>query len=101
MFVIFIIVNCAKKIKRSFIVSDFYTGHRPRSPRQNTVGGASPGPSSLSSPQASTVPVDSVATPTSAASPISASSAPSLAAIPVTEGLDLFKECKCFLFQCM
>lgn len=98
-FVIFIIVKCDDKIKCNFIVADFQIGHRPRSPRQNIVGGAPPGPSSMSSPQAGIVPHDSVATPNSAASPMSASSAPSMAAIPVTEGLDLFKAYRCFLFQ--
>uniref|UniRef100_A0A8B9JHV8 Ataxin 2 n=1 Tax=Astyanax mexicanus TaxID=7994 RepID=A0A8B9JHV8_ASTMX len=53
--------------------------HRPRSPRQNSMGGAPPVPSSLSSPQAGTVPVDSMTTPTSATSPTSASPSPNLA----------------------
>ncbi|XP_017307249.2 ataxin-2 isoform X4 [Ictalurus punctatus] len=64
-------------------------GHRPRSPRQTIVGGPPPGPSSLSSPQAGTVPVDSVATPTLATSPISASPAPIMSAIPVTEAKEI------------
>ncbi|XP_053466267.1 ataxin-2 isoform X7 [Ictalurus furcatus] len=64
-------------------------GHRPRSPRQTIVGGPPPGPSSLSSPQAGTVPVDSVATPTLATSPISASPAPIMGAIPVTEAKEI------------
>ncbi|KAK3538928.1 hypothetical protein QTP86_023470, partial [Hemibagrus guttatus] len=65
-------------------------GHRPRSPRQNIVGGAPPGPSSSSSsPQAGTVPVESMATPTSGTSPISASPAPNMAAIPVTEAKEI------------
>ncbi|XP_058231284.1 ataxin-2 isoform X9 [Hemibagrus wyckioides] len=65
-------------------------GHRPRSPRQNIVGGAPPGPSSSSpSPQAGTVPVESMATPTSTTSPISASPAPNMAAIPVTEAKEI------------
>ncbi|XP_017542686.1 ataxin-2 isoform X3 [Pygocentrus nattereri] len=59
--------------------------HRPRSPRQNSVGGAPPGPSSLSSPQAGTVPVDSMTTPASATSPTTASPAPNLAATPLAE----------------
>ncbi|XP_072520538.1 ataxin-2 isoform X3 [Salminus brasiliensis] len=59
--------------------------HRPRSPRQNNMGGAPPVPSSLSSPQAGTVPVDSVTTPTSATSPTTASPAPNLASTPVAE----------------
>uniref|UniRef100_A0A3B1JIM4 Ataxin 2 n=1 Tax=Astyanax mexicanus TaxID=7994 RepID=A0A3B1JIM4_ASTMX len=56
--------------------------HRPRSPRQNSMGGAPPVPSSLSSPQAGTVPVDSMTTPTSATSPTSASPSPNLAEGP-------------------
>ncbi|XP_046697585.1 ataxin-2 isoform X1 [Silurus meridionalis] len=64
-------------------------GHRPRSPRQSTVGGAPSGPSSSSSPQAGTVPVDPVTTPTSATSPILASPAPNMAAIPVTEAKEI------------
>uniref|UniRef100_A0A3B4DQF9 Sm domain-containing protein n=1 Tax=Pygocentrus nattereri TaxID=42514 RepID=A0A3B4DQF9_PYGNA len=57
--------------------------HRPRSPRQNSVGGAPPGPSSLSSPQAGTVPVDSMTTPASATSPTTASPAPNLACLRI------------------
>lgn len=59
--------------------------HRPRSPRQNSVGGAPPVPSSMSSPQAGTVPVDSMTTPTSATSPTTASPSPNLAATPLAE----------------
>ncbi|KAL2079574.1 hypothetical protein ACEWY4_025318 [Coilia grayii] len=60
--------------------------HRPRSPRQSNLGGASPGPaSSVSSPQAGTAPVDSVANPMSAGSPIAASPASNLAATPSAE----------------
>ncbi|XP_066515576.1 ataxin-2-like isoform X3 [Hoplias malabaricus] len=56
--------------------------HRPRSPRQSSMGAVPSGPSSLSSPQAGTVPVDSVATPIS---PTTASPAPNLAATPLAE----------------
>ncbi|KAM6954717.1 ataxin-2 isoform 2-T2 [Aplochiton taeniatus] len=59
--------------------------HRPRSPRQNSVGGASPGSSSLPSPQTGTAPVEVVATPTSASSPTAASPAPNMAATPSAE----------------
>uniref|UniRef100_A0A3P8VLW2 Ataxin 2 n=1 Tax=Cynoglossus semilaevis TaxID=244447 RepID=A0A3P8VLW2_CYNSE len=52
--------------------------HRPRSPRQNSVGGASPGSSSLS-PQIGAAPVETLAAPTSA-SPIAASTAPNMVA---------------------
>ncbi|XP_069555737.1 ataxin-2 isoform X8 [Brachyistius frenatus] len=55
--------------------------HRPRSPRQNSMGGASPGPSSssLPSPQTGTAPVETVAAP-SASSPTAASPAPNMVA---------------------
>ncbi|GAA6223115.1 ataxin-2-like isoform X2 [Lates japonicus] len=56
--------------------------HRPRSPRQNSMGGASPGSSSLPSPQTGTAPVETVATPTSASSPTAASPAPNMVASP-------------------
>ncbi|XP_076853690.1 ataxin-2 isoform X3 [Brachyhypopomus gauderio] len=59
--------------------------HRPRSPRQNSVGGAPPGPA-LSSPQAGSV--DTVTTPTSVTSPTTASPAPNMAAIPLVEAKD-------------
>uniref|UniRef100_A0AAZ3RHE7 LsmAD domain-containing protein n=1 Tax=Oncorhynchus tshawytscha TaxID=74940 RepID=A0AAZ3RHE7_ONCTS len=49
--------------------------HRPRSPRQNNMGGASPGPS----PQTGSTPVEPVNTPMSASSP-TASPAPNMAA---------------------
>lgn len=58
--------------------------HRPRSPRQNNVGRASPGSSSLSSPQTGTAPVETVATLSSASSPTAAS--PALVASPSGEG---------------
>ncbi|XP_054466708.1 ataxin-2 isoform X10 [Anoplopoma fimbria] len=50
--------------------------HRPRSPRQNSMGGAS----SLPAPQTGTAPVETVATATSASSPTAASPAPSMVA---------------------
>ncbi|XP_037536899.1 ataxin-2 [Nematolebias whitei] len=56
--------------------------HRPRSPRQNSMGGASPGSSSLSSPQTGTTPVETVTTLTSAASPAAASPAPNIVTSP-------------------
>ncbi|XP_030630584.1 ataxin-2 isoform X2 [Chanos chanos] len=59
--------------------------HRPRSPRQNSVGGAPPGSAPLTSPQAGTVPVDTVTTPTSATSPTAASPASNLAVTPSAE----------------
>ncbi|XP_029493033.1 ataxin-2-like isoform X4 [Oncorhynchus nerka] len=49
--------------------------HRPRSPRQKSMGGASPGPS----PQTGSTPVEPVNTPMSASSP-TASPAPNMAA---------------------
>ncbi|CAB1321493.1 unnamed protein product [Coregonus sp. 'balchen'] len=58
--------------------------HRPRSPRQNSMGGASPGPSSLPLPLTGTTPVEPVTTP-SASSPTAASPAPNMAATPSAE----------------
>ncbi|XP_027133530.1 ataxin-2 isoform X8 [Larimichthys crocea] len=52
--------------------------HRPRSPRQNNMGGVSTGSSSLPSPQTGTVPVETAATPTSASSPTVASPTPNM-----------------------
>uniref|UniRef100_A0A4W5MAV9 Ataxin 2 n=1 Tax=Hucho hucho TaxID=62062 RepID=A0A4W5MAV9_9TELE len=43
--------------------------HRPRSPRQNSMGGASPGPPSHPSPQIGSAPVEPVTTPMSVSSP--------------------------------
>lgn len=62
------------------------TAHRPRSPRQNSLGGASSGASTVSSPQTGMTPVDSVATPMTTGSPIAASPASNLAATPSAEG---------------
>ncbi|XP_054895023.1 ataxin-2 isoform X7 [Poeciliopsis prolifica] len=64
--------------------------HRPRSPRQNNVGRASPGSSSLSSPQTGTAPIETVTTLTSASSPTAASPAPNMVVSPSGDG----KECR-------
>ncbi|XP_061585384.1 ataxin-2 isoform X3 [Cololabis saira] len=64
--------------------------HRPRSPRQNSLGGASPGSSSLPSPQTGTAPVESVTTLTLASSPTAASPAPNMVTSPSGDG----KECR-------
>ncbi|XP_032434365.1 ataxin-2 isoform X6 [Xiphophorus hellerii] len=64
--------------------------HRPRSPRQNNVGRASPGSSSLSSPQTGMAPIETVTTVTSASSPTAASPAPNMVASPSGDG----KECR-------
>ncbi|XP_023834915.1 ataxin-2 isoform X9 [Salvelinus sp. IW2-2015] len=58
--------------------------HRPRSPRQNSMGGASPGPSSLPLAQTGTTPVEP-ATTQSASSPTAASPARDMAATPSAE----------------
>ncbi|XP_071012063.1 ataxin-2-like isoform X12 [Oncorhynchus clarkii lewisi] len=57
--------------------------HRPRSPRQNSMGGASPGPS----PQTGSTPVEPVNTSMSASSP-TASPAPNMAATSSAEAKD-------------
>ncbi|CAK6950664.1 ataxin-2 isoform X10 [Scomber scombrus] len=64
--------------------------HRPRSPRQNSMGGASPASSSLPSPQTGTAPVETAATPTSAPSPTAASPAPNMVTSPSGDA----KECR-------
>nr|XP_020449572.1 ataxin-2 isoform X4 [Monopterus albus] len=64
--------------------------HRPRSPRQNNMGGASPGSSSLPSPQTGTAPVETAVTPTSASSPTAASPAPNMVTSPSGDA----KECR-------
>ncbi|XP_075875579.1 ataxin-2 isoform X5 [Nelusetta ayraudi] len=63
--------------------------HRPRSPRQNSLGGASPGGSSLPSPQTATAPVENATTPASAPSPTAASPAPNMVTSPSGDA----KEC--------
>uniref|UniRef100_A0A8C4HQ52 Sm domain-containing protein n=1 Tax=Dicentrarchus labrax TaxID=13489 RepID=A0A8C4HQ52_DICLA len=68
----------------------FSSAHRPRSPRQNSMGGASTGSSSLPSPQTGTAPVETAATPTSASSPTAASPAPNMVASPSGDA----KECR-------
>ncbi|XP_077571282.1 ataxin-2 isoform X4 [Stigmatopora nigra] len=50
--------------------------HRPRSPRQNSIGGVPPSSASLS--QTGTAPADSFAPPTSDSAPTAASSAPNM-----------------------
>uniref|UniRef100_A0A8C6URY4 Ataxin 2 n=1 Tax=Neogobius melanostomus TaxID=47308 RepID=A0A8C6URY4_9GOBI len=60
--------------------------HRPRSPRQNSVSGASPGSSSLPSPQTGTAPIESTGTPC-ASSPTAASPAPNMLP-PSADGKD-------------
>ncbi|XP_060894672.1 ataxin-2 isoform X12 [Labrus mixtus] len=64
--------------------------HRPRSPRQNSMGGASPGSSSIPSPQTGATPVETAATPTSTSSPTAASPAPGMVASPLADA----KECR-------
>ncbi|XP_062237637.1 ataxin-2 isoform X9 [Platichthys flesus] len=64
--------------------------HRPRSPRQNSMGGASPGSSSLPSPQTGTAPVETVVTPISASSPTAACPAPNMVASSTGDA----KECR-------
>uniref|UniRef100_A0A7N8XQY1 Ataxin 2 n=1 Tax=Mastacembelus armatus TaxID=205130 RepID=A0A7N8XQY1_9TELE len=63
--------------------------HRPRSPRQNSMGGTSPGSSSLPSPQSGAAPVEIIATPT-ASSPTAASPSPSMVTSPSGDA----KECR-------
>ncbi|XP_074829280.1 ataxin-2 isoform X5 [Natator depressus] len=61
--------------------------HRPRSPRQSSVGSTATGPA-LSSPQAGTIPTESVAMPVPAASPTPASPASNRAVTPSSEAKD-------------
>ncbi|XP_034647203.1 ataxin-2 isoform X10 [Trachemys scripta elegans] len=61
--------------------------HRPRSPRQSSVGSTPAGPA-LSSPQAGTIPTESVAMPVPAASPTPASPASNRAVTPSSEAKD-------------
>uniref|UniRef100_A0A3B3HFD7 Ataxin 2 n=1 Tax=Oryzias latipes TaxID=8090 RepID=A0A3B3HFD7_ORYLA len=61
--------------------SSVVSGHRPRSPRQNSMGGSSPGSSSLPSPQTEAL--------TSASSPTTASPTPSMVTSPTGD-----KECR-------
>ncbi|KAM9392604.1 ataxin-2 isoform 9-T9 [Pholidichthys leucotaenia] len=64
--------------------------HRPRSPRQNSMGGASSGLSSLPSPQSGTAPIETSSTPTSSSSPTAASPAPNMGVSPSGD----IKECR-------
>ncbi|XP_054851763.1 ataxin-2 isoform X1 [Eublepharis macularius] len=61
--------------------------HRPRSPRQSSIGGVPSGPA-LSSPQAASTPAESVASPVPAASPTPASPASNRAGTPSGEAKD-------------
>ncbi|XP_015268709.1 PREDICTED: ataxin-2 isoform X2 [Gekko japonicus] len=61
--------------------------HRPRSPRQSSIGGVPSGPA-LSSPQTGSTPAESVASPVPAASPTPASPASNQADTPSGEAKD-------------
>ncbi|XP_006894732.1 PREDICTED: ataxin-2 [Elephantulus edwardii] len=61
--------------------------HRPRSPRQNSIGNTPSGPV-LASPQAGIIPTEAVAMPIPAASPTPASPASNRAVTPSTEAKD-------------
>ncbi|XP_039086913.1 ataxin-2 isoform X4 [Hyaena hyaena] len=61
--------------------------HRPRSPRQNSIGNTSTGPV-LASPQAGIIPAEAVAMPVPAASPTPASPASNRAVTPSIEAKD-------------
>uniref|UniRef100_A0A7N6BXQ2 Sm domain-containing protein n=1 Tax=Anabas testudineus TaxID=64144 RepID=A0A7N6BXQ2_ANATE len=67
--------------------------HRPRSPRQNSMGGSSPGSSSIPSPQTGAAPVETVATSTSASSPTAAAPASNMVTSPSADGK--LKICVC------
>uniref|UniRef100_A0A7N6B2X6 LsmAD domain-containing protein n=1 Tax=Anabas testudineus TaxID=64144 RepID=A0A7N6B2X6_ANATE len=58
----------------------------PRSPRQNSMGGSSPGSSSIPSPQTGAAPVETVATSTSASSPTAAAPASNMVTSPSADG---------------
>ncbi|CAL8249218.1 unnamed protein product [Merluccius merluccius] len=60
--------------------------HRPRSPRQNNMGGASPGPASLASPQTGAAPMEPAAPPPAASSPAAATPTPGMVVSPTAEG---------------
>ncbi|XP_072243770.1 ataxin-2 isoform X11 [Leuresthes tenuis] len=64
--------------------------HRPRSPRQNSIGGSSSGGTSLPSPQTGTAPVETVAPLASASSPTAASPISNMVASPPGDA----KECR-------
>lgn len=59
--------------------------HRPRSPRQNSIGNTPSGPV-LASPQAGIIPAEAVSMPVPAASPTPASPASNRALTPSIEG---------------
>ncbi|XP_049722758.1 ataxin-2 isoform X9 [Elephas maximus indicus] len=61
--------------------------HRPRSPRQNSIGNTPSGPV-VASPQAGIIPTEAVAMPVPAASPTPASPASNRAVTPSTEAKD-------------
>ncbi|XP_036610786.1 ataxin-2 isoform X9 [Trichosurus vulpecula] len=61
--------------------------HRPRSPRQSSIGNTPPGPV-LSSPQAGTVPTESAAVPVPAPSPTPANPVSSRAVTPSSDAKD-------------
>lgn len=67
----------------AIIIFILFPAHRPRSPRQNSVSGASAGTASIPSSQSGNAPVETVATPTSS-SPTAAS--PSLSMGPSPAG---------------
>lgn len=69
----------------AIIVLIVFLAHRPRSPRQNSIGGASAGTSSIPSSQSGNAPVEAVATPTSS-SPTAASPALSMGPSPAGDG---------------
>uniref|UniRef100_A0A8C5FHN9 Ataxin 2 SM domain-containing protein n=1 Tax=Gadus morhua TaxID=8049 RepID=A0A8C5FHN9_GADMO len=60
--------------------------HRPRSPRQNNMGGASPGPASVAAAQAGAAPMEASAPPPVASSPAAATPTPGTGAGPAAEG---------------
>lgn len=60
--------------------------HRPRSPRQNSIGNTPSGPV-LASPQAGIIPTEAVSMPVPAASPTPASPASNRALTPSIEGM--------------
>uniref|UniRef100_A0A8C5BR86 LsmAD domain-containing protein n=1 Tax=Gadus morhua TaxID=8049 RepID=A0A8C5BR86_GADMO len=60
--------------------------HGPRSPRQNNMGGASPGPASVAAAQAGAAPMEASAPPPVASSPAAATPTPGTGAGPAAEG---------------
>ncbi|TKS78287.1 Ataxin-2 Spinocerebellar ataxia type 2 protein [Collichthys lucidus] len=78
--------NQEQLLRRNMVLG----AHRPRSPRQNNMGGVSTGSAPLPSPQTGTVPVETAATPTSASSPTVASPTPNMVISPSGDA----KECR-------